>query len=115
MDVKKFYENIGGNYSAALSIMMNDALIERMLHKFMENNVYKDIIKAFEEHDLKQVFALSHSFKGVTGNLALTPLFELASEITELTRNNENANIEIEINKLKTVYLSIEEEFKSLA
>ena len=114
MDVKKFYEEIGGNYSSALSIMMNDILIERMIHKFMSNNVYNDIIKASEEKAMKQVFALSHSFKGVTGNLALTPLFELSSKITELTRNNENADIDEEIKMLKEKYELIERAYNNL-
>ena len=66
MDIKKFYEETGSNYQSALSIMMNDFLIERMIKKFMENNSYHAIIEAYEANNIKEVFALSHSFKGVT-------------------------------------------------
>lgn len=31
MNIKKFYEDTNSNYNAALSIMMNDMLIERMI------------------------------------------------------------------------------------
>lgn len=104
MNVKQFYADINGNYNAAISIMMNDALIERMLAKFMNDNAYNEIIAAYKNNDLERVFVLSHTFKGVTGNLALTPLYELACIITEATRNNPNADIANEIKKLEDVY-----------
>jgi len=112
MNVKEFYKNTGSNYDAALAIMMNDMLIERMIAKFMENNSYNSIIEAYEAKNIKAIFALAHSFKGVTGNLALTKLFEIASTLTEATRNNENANIDQEIKELKDVYSLIKSEYE---
>ena len=46
MDVKGFYCAVNGSYESALAIMMNDALIERMLAKFMANNCSQAIIDA---------------------------------------------------------------------
>ena len=114
MDIKKFYELTGSDYQAALSIMMNDVLIERMIKKFMSNNVYHSIIEAYEAKNIKDVFALSHSFKGVTGNLALTNLYNIASELTEATRDKEVADIDKEIEQLKSTYSLIEEVFNRL-
>ena len=114
MNIKKFYEETGSNYQAALSIMMNDALTERMIKKFMENNSYNAILEAYAQNDIKKVFALAHTFKGVTGNLALTKLYEIACELTEATRNKEEANIDNEVEKLKLQYQLIEEKYKSL-
>ena len=54
-----------------------------------------------------------HSFKGVVGNLALTPLYEIASVITETTRSGEYVNIDKEINTLKEKYSSAKNYFKS--
>ena len=115
MDIKRFYQETNSNYQAALSIMMSDALIERMIKKFMENNSYKAIIEAYEAGNIKDVFALSHSFKGVTGNLALTRLFNIASVLTEATRDVEVANIDKEIEELKEAYQVIEKVYNSLA
>lgn len=81
--------------------MMNDVLIERMIKKFMENNNYHSIIEGYDANNIKEVFALSHSFKGVTGNLALTKLFNIASELTEATRDKEEADIKDLIEELK--------------
>lgn len=114
MDIKKFYELTGSDYQAAISIMMNDALIERMINKFMENNSYQAIIDAYQAKNIKEVFALAHSFKGVTGNLALTKLFQVSSELTEATRGKEEANVDDLIEQLKKEYLLISKAYKEL-
>ena len=114
MNIKKFYEDTNSNYNCALSIMMNDMLIERMIRKFMENNSYNAIIDAYNTKNTKEVFILAHSFKGVTGNLALTSLYNIASDLTELTRDKEEADIDNEIEKLKTEYQLIKNVFDSL-
>lgn len=112
MNVKQFYIDTHGNYENALAIMMNDALISRMLTKFMSNNSYEQIISLYEQKDFRGLFAASHSFKGVTGNLALTPLFELASTITEATRNSDDVNLDKEIEELKSAYDLINKKYK---
>ena len=75
MNVKQFYIETNGSYENALAIMMNDALISRMLTKFIDNNIYEQIVNAYENKDYRALFAAAHSYKGVTGNLALTPLY----------------------------------------
>ena len=111
MNVKKFYEETNSNYNNALSIMMNDMLIARLLGKFMSNNSFEQIVSFYESKDYRNLFAAVHSFKGVTGNLALTPLYDLACEITELTRNSDDANIDKEIEELKKNYALIIEKY----
>ena len=108
MDGKKFYEEIGGSYQNAVAIMMNDALIARMLGKFMTANSYAQIVSSYEQKDYRAVFAASHALKGVAGNLALTPLYELASAITEATRNSDGVNLDEEIEELRKAYNLIE-------
>ena len=115
MDVKGFYSAVNGSYENALAIMMNDALIERMLAKFMANNCSQAIVDAYNRKDYQAVFANAHSLKGVVGNLALTPLFEIASIITEATRNGATPSIDNEINALKERYSLIEENFKKFS
>ena len=113
MNVKGFYQAIDGNYDAALKMMMNDTFIERMLGKFFANNTYAAIISSYESKDFKSVFAAAHSLKGVTGNLALTPLFEISNTITEATRNGEEVNIDNEIEELKRRYSLAEKAYLS--
>lgn len=78
----------------------------------MANNSYEDIVNLYEQKDYRGLFAAAHSFKGVTGNLALTPLFELASYITEATRNSDDVNLDKEIADLKEKYALIKEKYQ---
>lgn len=48
----------------------------------------------YDKKEFESLFGYVHSFKGVVGNLALTPLFEIADIITEATRNLKEVNIE---------------------
>ena len=111
MNVKQFYIDVKGNYENALAIMMNDAFIAKMLTKFMDNNIYDQIISSYEKKDYRALFAASHSYKGVAGNLALTPLYELACTITEATRNSDDVNLDKEIQELKEQYSLIKEKY----
>ena len=97
MNVKEFYSEVNGNYQAALSLMMNDSFIERLLGKFFSNNSFNDIVSSFEKKDYQTLFASVHSFKGVVGNLQITPLYDLACTITEKTRSLSDVNIDSEI------------------
>ena len=69
MDIKKFYADTGSDYQAALSIMMNDVLIERMIKKFMENNSYNQIIAQIQPSDWAQnsTFAIAKTRKQPKG------------------------------------------------
>lgn len=47
-------------------------------------------LRLVEENDVTHVFAITHTLKGVAGNLCLTPVFEKASAICEATRNKKD-------------------------
>ena len=49
----------------------------------------------------ESLFASIHSFKGVTGNLPLSSLFDIASTITEAIRDKEEVNIDNEMSVFK--------------
>lgn len=110
MNVKEFYENIGGNYSKALETMMMDDFIKRMLTKFYQSTTYNDLYAASKTKDVEAIFHLTHTLKGVGGNLALTPLQEKATIVCELTRNQNTidlAKLEVELNELLEIYQKI--------
>ena len=118
MNVEEFYSRIGGSYLEAKTRLANDALILRFLLKYKENGDYKQCIEAYEKKDFHAVFEASHALKGVAGNLALTPLFTVASKITEATRHlqeGEVPNIEIDVKELIRVQSLIEEELNKLS
>ena len=112
MDVKQFYIDTKGDYNDALRRMMNDALIVRMISKFMSGDSVNNLISLYESKDYRAVFSSAHTLKGVAGNLSLTPLFNIANVITEATRNDDGVNLDKEISELKEIYSSIEEAYQ---
>ena len=112
MTIKELYESINGDYNKAVSIMMNDSFISRMLIEFSKTELINELIEAYQNKDFKTVFEKSHSLKGICGNLALSPLYKLSSIITEKTRNySEISNIDLdeEITKLNDEFQHLKE------
>lgn len=66
--------------------MDNEAFYLMLVDKGLASNDPEKLKNALDLGDLDTAFALSHSMKGVYGNLSLTPLFNLLSELTELLR-----------------------------
>ena len=65
----------------------NEQFYFRLINKAMADPGFDKLVDAIETGDLDTAFELAHALKGVTGNLALTPLFDPLSEMTELLRN----------------------------
>ena len=79
--------------------------------KFMESNTYEQNVNSYDKRDYRSLFGAAHSYKGVAGILPLTPLYEIASTITKLARNNDNVNLDNEIQEFKTKYSLIKEKY----
>lgn len=88
MDIKRFYEEIGGNYEEALSRLMMDSLIEKFVLKFKESQKIDGLKSAIEAHDYEKTFFEIHTLKGVALNLAFKKLGDASVELTELIRGD---------------------------
>lgn len=71
---------------ASERFMGNMALLERFLKKFPNDKNYGELLDAFGKNDTDGAFHAAHTLKGVCGNLSLTALYNIASEVTELLR-----------------------------
>ncbi len=58
----------------------------------LDKKRYEELEKKINEGDLKNAFEDAHALKGVLSNLAITPLFNVISEITELLRSEEKTD-----------------------
>ena len=67
--------------------MNNEAFYLRMIDKAMQDDSYENLKAAIESGDLARGFEIAHALKGVTGNLALTPIDTPVREITEFLRS----------------------------
>ena len=66
--------------------------------------------ESIESGDLNAAFEAAHALKGITGNLALVPLYEPIVEITELLR----ARQEIDYTDLLSGILTKKEELGNI-
>ncbi len=74
----------------------------KMVNMGMQDARFITLKAALESRDLQAAFEQAHALKGIVGNLSLTPLFTLISELTELLRNRTEAD-----------YLSLYDEIKA--
>ncbi|MBQ3393961.1 MAG: Hpt domain-containing protein [Oscillospiraceae bacterium] len=65
----------------------NEAFYLRLVGMIKDEKNFELLEKAIEENDLDAGFEAAHALKGVLGNPSLTPMTEIAVEMTELLRN----------------------------
>lgn len=83
MTLQELYQSIGGNYENAIRVLRMEKLMDKHIRKFTKNGVAEKLLEAGRSRDAKELFESAHALKGVCGNLGLTKMSELASEIAE--------------------------------
>ncbi len=72
--------------------MNNEGFYLRLVNSALEDASFDRLAAAVEADDRKAAFEAAHAIKGVAGNLGLTPLYQAASEMTELLRAGKDAD-----------------------
>ena len=72
--------------------MKNEAFYLRLVNMALDDANFTRLADSVAAGDRKAAFEAAHALKGVLANLALTPLCEVASEITELLRADRDAD-----------------------
>ena len=67
-------------------LMGSEALLERLLGKFLEDRNLAELTAALAEDRREDAFRAAHTLKGVCGNLSMTRLEALVSQMVELLR-----------------------------
>ncbi len=87
MNFKEILTNYGADVKdIEYRFMGNLALYGRCLKKLVEEPGFQKLKDCYEAKDVEGCFEASHSLKGVTANLSLTPLYNSICDIVELTR-----------------------------
>lgn len=90
IDVLKEY---GADVNAGLTrCLNNETFYLGLVGRALDDPSFEKLDAAVATNDIKAIFEISHTLKGVLGNLSLTPLFDIASEMTELARSGESAD-----------------------
>ncbi|MBP5343057.1 Hpt domain-containing protein [bacterium] len=82
----KLKENGVDTAEALARFMNNEALYLRLFEKAIKETNLDKLEDAIKENNLDDAFEISHSMKGVFGNLSITNLYKISSNLTELLR-----------------------------
>ncbi len=85
-----------------------ESLYLRLVNMIPEEKNFAALENALDKGDLDAAFAAAHALKGVLGNLSLTPMYEKASEITELLRAKTQTDYALLIRELMDMRSELE-------
>ena len=84
---------LGADTNTGLSRCVgNEALYLKLVGMGLGDAKFEELGAVINAGDLEKAFELCHALKGVIGNLAITPLFEALSDMTEKLRGREKAD-----------------------
>ena len=100
LTIEKLIE-YGADVKAAMEICMNnEEFYLRMVNLMLQEKQVETLQQAVAEGNLDAAFEAAHALKGVAGNLSLTPLYETASEMTELLRKEQDADYQAYLSQI---------------
>ena len=101
-DLRRF----GANVQDGMGRCMNDeSFYLEMVNMTLNEKSFDRLTDAIRSGDRKGAFEAAHALKGITGNVALTPLYEPLTEMTELLRGAVAPGAETPIDDVCRTYL----------
>lgn len=67
----------------------DEALYKRLAFKYLNNTNYVDLVAAMEVKDYDDAYHAAHTLKGVSGNLSLAKLYQVASAASDALKQGE--------------------------
>lgn len=65
MTVKECYSQMGGDYNNVLSRFYDEAMIKRLLGRFIDDTSFRALEQAMAEGDVQSAFNAAHTLRGV--------------------------------------------------
>ena len=101
----------GANTDEGLSRCMgNEAFYLRMVRLACADANFDKLLRAAADGDIDAGFEAAHALKGVTANLALTPILTPVSELTELLRARTTADFRAQAERI----LALRDELRAM-
>ena len=83
----------GANVDEALvRCLNNEAFYLKLTDKAIRDPNFERLAEALSAGNLDKAFESAHALKGITANLALTPILKPVSEMTELLRSDTDTD-----------------------
>ena len=89
MTVKECYSQMGSDYNNVLSRLYDEAMIERLLSRFVTDPSFAALEKAMAEGDAQGAFCAAHNLRGVCQSLEFTRLYVPLDVITRALRGGD--------------------------
>lgn len=83
MTLQELYSRVSGDYNQAISVLRVEKLVDKHIRKFSRNGVVEELLEAGKTMEPGRMFEAAHAAKGVCGNLGLSELAGIASDIAE--------------------------------
>lgn len=93
--------------SALERMMGSEALLERLLGKFLEEPNYTALCAALERREPEAAAAAAHGLKGACGNLSMTALYGLFTRQVDALRAGELAEAERLMEEIAPAYAAV--------
>lgn len=93
---QKLAENDVDVEGAVSRFMGNEALFLKFLLKFKNDKSFASLIANLDQGNYEEAFKCAHTLKGVSANLGINLISGPASELTELLRGKNAADVDLE-------------------
>lgn len=104
MNIKEFYQAVGGNYDNVLICLGKEERIRKFVRKFPESDTVVQIKDALNKKDYESAFREAHNLKGMSINIGLVNLNKVSSDLTESLRNGPKGNVNELFQKVESEY-----------
>ena len=104
MTVKECYSQMNGDYNNVLSRFYDEAMIKRLLGRFIDDTSFRALEQAMTEGNMQAAFNAAHTLRGVCQSLSFTQLCGTLNPITEALRGGNIAAAAADMDKAKREY-----------
>lgn len=114
MDLRTFYNIIGGDYDELIKRLMNENIVRKFVIKFAMDPTYDNLMQAMKNGDAENAFLAAHTLKGICVNLNFTGLLKASSELTEQLRGKQRIAETVSAEQVTKEYENIIEQIHKL-
>lgn len=101
-------EEAGIDVEEALGrFMNNEGLLMKFLLRFPQDQNFSKLSSAMEAEDTEAGYTAAHTLKGVVGNLSMTELFPLVTQVSDALRAGDLAAAREKMPELETAYQKV--------
>lgn len=104
MTIRECYGELGLDFDAVLSRLVNEKLVQKFALKFLDDPSFQNLKDALDSKDVETAFRAAHTLKGVCLNLGFDRLYEVSAELTEKLRGRDTSGTEEMFKKVETQY-----------